>query len=130
MSEINVTPLVDVVMVLLIIFMVAAPMLTVGVPLDLPKTDARSLPSEQEQPLTVNVDATGQIFIQKTPVADGELIPRLRAIAAERTSKRIYMRADRMLDYGRVMQVMGALSAGGFDQVALVTDQAPREQGN
>jgi biopolymer transport protein TolR len=123
MSEINVTPFVDVMLVLLIIFMVAAPLLTVGVPLELPESEARSLPAEDEQPLTVNLDAEGQVYILETPVADDALVPRLSAIAAERASRRVYLRADRALDYGRVMQVMGALSAGGFDEVALVTDR-------
>jgi biopolymer transport protein TolR len=126
MSEINVTPFVDVMLVLLIIFMVAAPLLTVGVPLDLPKTQAQSLPSENEPPLTVNLDGEGRIYIQKTEVPPEELIGRLAAIVAERTSDKVYLRADRSLDYGRVMQVMGALSAGGFSRVALVTDQADR----
>ncbi|MCL5778505.1 protein TolR [Limibaculum sp. FT325] len=126
MSEINVTPFVDVMLVLLIIFMVAAPLLTVGVPLDLPKSQAQSLPSENEPPLTVNLDAEGRVYIQKTEVPPEELIVRLAAIQAERTSDKIYLRADRSLDYGRVMQVMGALSAGGFARVALVTDQAER----
>jgi len=126
MSEINVTPFVDVMLVLLIIFMVAAPLLTVGVPLDLPKTQAQSLPSENEPPLTVNLDAEGRVYIQKTEVPPEELIARLTAIQAERTSDKIYLRADRSLDYGDVMQVMGALSAGGFARVALVTDQADR----
>ncbi|MDT8345809.1 MAG: protein TolR [Thermohalobaculum sp.] len=126
MSEINVTPFVDVMLVLLIIFMVAAPLLTVGVPLDLPKTQAQSLPSENEPPLTVNLDAEGRVYIQKEEVPPEELVVRLAAIQAERTSDKIYLRADRSLDYGRVMQVMGALSAGGFARVALVTDQAKR----
>ena len=123
-NEINVTPFVDVMLVLLIIFMVAAPLLTVGVPLELPESEARSLPAEDEQPLTVNLDAEGQVYILDTPVADDALVARLSAIAAERASKRVYLRADRALDYGRVMQVMGALSAGGFGEVALVTDRA------
>ena len=124
MAEINVTPFVDVMLVLLIIFMVAAPLLTVGVPLDLPKTKAQSLPTENEPPLTINLDADGRIFIQKTEVLPEELIARLTAIQAERESDRIYLRADQGLGYGDVMRVMGALSAGGFAKVALVTDQA------
>ncbi|MEL6999462.1 MAG: protein TolR [Pseudomonadota bacterium] len=124
MSEINVTPFVDVMLVLLIIFMVAAPLLTVGVPLELPKTRAEPLPQAQEEPLTINIDATGAIFIQKTAVVPAELLPKLTAIAEQRESKKIFLRADRTLDYGIVMQVMGDLNAGGFRSIGLVTDQA------
>ena len=124
MSEINVTPFVDVMLVLLIIFMVAAPLLTVGVPLELPKTKAEPLPQEQEEPLTVNLDAAGKIYIQKTEITAEELITKLTAIAAQRESKKIFLRADRTLDYGIVMEVMGDLNAGGFKSIGLVTDQA------
>ena len=122
MSEINVTPFVDVMLVLLIIFMVAAPMLTVGVPVELPNTAAAALPTEQEEPLTITITAEGVIAIQTTEVADGELIPRLTAIAAERTSKKVFLRADGSVPYERVAQVMGALNAGGFNNIGLVTD--------
>jgi biopolymer transport protein TolR len=122
MSEINVTPFVDVMLVLLIIFMVAAPMLTVGVPLELPKTAAAALPTEQEEPLTISITADGGIAIQNTAVSDAELIPKLTAIAAERTSNKVFLRADGAIDYGRVAQVMGALNAGGFHEINLVTD--------
>ncbi len=122
MSEINVTPFVDVMLVLLIIFMVAAPMLTVGVPVELPRTAAAALPTEQEEPLTVTITATGAIAIQNTAVADGEMIPRLTAIAAERTSNKVFLRADGSIPYERVAQVMGALNAGGFNEIGLVTD--------
>ena len=122
MSEINVTPFVDVMLVLLIIFMVAAPMLTVGVPLELPKTAAAALPTEQEEPLTISITADGGIAIQTTAVSDAELIPKLTAIAAERTSNKVFLRADGAIDYGRVAQVMGALNAGGFNEINLVTD--------
>ena len=94
MSEINVTPFVDVMLVLLIIFMVAAPLLTVGVPLELPRTAAQAVPTDQEEPLALSVDGSGALFLQETPVPDDELLPRLAAIAAERTSDRIYLRAD------------------------------------
>ncbi|MEM9060891.1 MAG: protein TolR [Pseudomonadota bacterium] len=124
MSEINVTPFVDVMLVLLIIFMVAAPLLTVGVPLELPKTRAEPLPQEQEEPLTINIDANGAIYIQKTPIAPHEMLPKLTAIAEQRETKKIFLRADRTLDYGIVMQVMGDLNAGGFKSIGLVTDQA------
>ena len=123
MSEINVTPMVDVMLVLLIIFMVAAPLLTVGVPLELPKTRAEALPMDQEEPLTINLDAEGRVYIQKTEVDPENLVPKLTAIQAERESDKIYLRADRSLDYGAVMQIMGALSAGGFRNIGLVTDQ-------
>ena len=127
MSEINVTPFVDVMLVLLIIFMVAAPLTTVGVPVDLPKTEAGALPSEQEEPLTVTMILGGEIQIQTTPVARAELVAKLRAIAAERTSDRVYLRADGGISYAEVMQVMGALNAGGFANVGLVTDLAAPE---
>jgi biopolymer transport protein TolR len=122
MSEINVTPFVDVMLVLLIIFMVAAPMLTVGVPVELPKTAATALPTEQEEPLTISITADGRISIQNTEVSDGEMIPKLQAIAAERTSKKVFLRADGAIPYERVAQVMGALNAGGFNEIGLVTD--------
>ena len=122
MAEINVTPFVDVMLVLLIIFMVAAPLMTVGVPVQLPETAARSLPAEQEEPLTVTVTADGAIAIQTTEVAPEELLPRLRAIAAERESTRVFLRADGAVPYERVVQVMGALNAGGFSDIGLVTD--------
>ncbi|MEP0154261.1 protein TolR [Pseudophaeobacter sp.] len=127
MAEINVTPFVDVMLVLLIIFMVAAPLTTVGVPVDLPKTEAGALPSEQEEPLTVTMILGGEIHIQTTPVARTELVSKLRAIAAERTSERVYLRADGGISYREVMQVMGALNAGGFANVGLVTDVAGPE---
>ena len=114
MSEINVTPFVDVMLVLLIIFMVAAPLLTVGVPVELPKTAAGALPTDQEEPLTVTVTAAGEVQIQTTVVARNELVARLRGIAAERSSDRIFLRADGAVSYADVMQVMGALNAGGF----------------
>lgn len=122
MSEINVTPFVDVMLVLLIIFMVAAPLLTVGVPVELPKTAANPLPGEQEEPLTVTIDKDLGITIMTTPVAADELVPKLRAVAAERSSERVYLRADGAIPYEAVVQVMGALNAGGFSDVGLVTD--------
>jgi biopolymer transport protein TolR len=124
MSEINITPMVDVMLVLLIIFMVAAPMLTVGVPVKLPETAATALPTEQEEPLSVTITADGRLAIQTTEVTDAELISRLTAIAAERTSRKIYLRADGAIAYERVAQVMGALNAGGFNEIAFVTDAA------
>ena len=122
MAEINVTPFVDVMLVLLIIFMVAAPLLTVGVPVELPKTAANALPSEAEEPLTVTISADGTVMIQETATAREELIGKLRAIAAERSSDRVFLRADGAINYEVVMQVMGALNAGGFSNIGLVTD--------
>ncbi len=122
MSEINVTPFVDVMLVLLIIFMVAAPLLTVGVPVELPKTAASALPTEQEEPLTITMTSDGRLLIQNSDVADAELIPRLQAIAAERTSDKVFLRADGAIPYERVAQLMGALNAGGFTNIGLVTD--------
>lgn len=122
MSEINVTPFVDVMLVLLIIFMVAAPLMTVGVPVQLPRTAASALPSDDEEPLTVTITAEGVIMIQTTEVPEAELIPRLQAIAAERTSDRIFLRADGANVWNRVAAVMGALNAGGFSNIGLVTD--------
>jgi biopolymer transport protein TolR len=122
MSDINVTPFIDVMLVLLIIFMVAAPMLTVGVPVKLPETAANALPTEQEEPLTITLTADGKLSIMTSEVAEGELIPKLTAIAAERTSKKVFLRADGSIPYERVAQVMGALNAGGFNEIGLVTD--------
>jgi biopolymer transport protein TolR len=130
MSEINVTPFVDVMLVLLIIFMIAAPLLTVGVPVELPRTAAQALPTEQEEPLTVTLTADGDLAIQTTIIAAEDLIPRLRAISAERAGNKIFLRADGAIPYERVMQVMGALNAGGFSNIGLVTDAGgPRLDG-
>ncbi len=130
MSEINVTPFVDVMLCLLIIFMVAAPLMTVGVPVDLPDTSAESLPSEDEEPLTVTLTPEGTLVLQTTEISREELIPRLQAIAAERDSPRIFLRADGAIPYEQVMEVMGALNAGGFRQIGLVTDAGgPRLDG-
>ncbi|MVX46992.1 protein TolR [Rhodobacter sphaeroides] len=121
-SEINVTPFVDVMLVLLIIFMVAAPLLTVGVPVKLPETAANALPTEQEEPLTITIAADGRLMIQTTETGEAELIPKLQAVAAERTSKKVFLRADGSIPYERVAQVMGALNKGGFQDIGLVTD--------
>jgi len=131
MADINVTPFIDVMLVLLIIFMVAAPMLTVGVPIELPETAANALPAEQEEPLAITMTAEGALLIQTTEVASAELIPRLQAIAAERTSDKIFLRADGSIPYARVAEVMGALNAGGFNNIGLVTDAGgPTLDGN
>ncbi len=123
MAEINVTPFVDVMLVLLIVFMVTAPLLTVGVPVDLPKTRAQTL-GQNSEPLTVTVKRDNGIYLQNTPVGDDELVERLTAIAANGYDQRIFVRGDRAVDYGRVMEVMGLLSAAGFTHIGLVTDVA------
>ena len=123
-ADINVTPFVDVMMVLLVVFMVAAPLLTVGVPLQLPQTAAMPLPVDREEPLTINLDRDGRVFVQRSEVEISELLPQLRAIAAERVSDRVFLRADASLSYGRVAEVMGLLNAGGFRNIGLVTDPA------
>ena len=122
MAEINVTPFVDVMLVLLIIFMIAAPLLTVGVPVELPKTAAGALPVDQEEPLTVTITAEGAVHIQTTETPRDQLIVRLRGIAAERESDLVFLRADGAVPYAQVMQVLGALNAGGFSNIGLVTD--------
>ena len=123
MSEINVTPMVDVMLVLLIIFMISAPLLTVGVPIDLPQSQAKSL-DQDKQPLTVSVNLQGEVFLQDTKIPVDELVPKLRAVTESRggMDERIYVRGDRKVDYGTVMKVMGRLSSAGFRRVALVTE--------
>lgn len=123
MAEINVTPFVDVMLVLLIVFMVTAPLLTAGVPVDLPKTHAQPLGQDRE-PLSVTIRSNGKIFLQNTPVTEDDLAPRLTAIAANGYEQRIFVRGDRTVDYGRVMEVMGLLSQAGFTHIGLVTDVA------
>lgn len=119
MSEINVTPFVDVMLVLLIVFMVTAPLLNVGVPVDLPKSSARSM-AEDQKPIEVTVDQNGAIFLGDVEVKLAELVARLVAITDNRSDARIYVRGDRKLDYGRVMEVIGAINGAGFTKVALV----------
>jgi biopolymer transport protein TolR len=121
MSEINVTPMVDVMLVLLIIFMVAAPLLTVGVPIDLPESQAKSMEQPRE-PLTLSVNDKGQVFLQDTEIKLDELVPKLKAIAKNGFDERIYVRGDKKVDYGTVMRVMGRLSSAGYKRVALVTE--------
>lgn len=123
MAEINVTPFVDVMLVLLIVFMVTAPLLTVGVPVDLPKTKAQAL-SQDREPLSVTVRHDGRIYLQNTPISEDDLVPRLTAIAANGYDQRIFVRGDKSVDYGRVMQVMALISAAGFTHIGLVTDIA------
>ena len=123
MAEINVTPMVDVMLVLLIIFMVSAPLLTVGVPLDLPQTQAKSL-EQDKTPLQVSIDIKGKVFINDTEVSINELVPKVKAITDARggPDERIFMRADKKADYGTVARVMGQLSGAGFKRLALVTE--------
>jgi biopolymer transport protein TolR len=124
-SEINVTPMVDVMLVLLIVFMVSAPLLTVGVPIDLPQTKAKSL-NQDKEPLTLSVTLKGEVFLQSStdPIPIDELVPKLKAVTEARggLDERIYVRGDRKVDYGTVMRVMARLSAAGFRRVALVTE--------
>jgi biopolymer transport protein TolR len=121
MSEINVTPFVDVMLVLLIIFMVTAPLLTVGVPIDLPKTDAKQLEGDKE-PLTISVTDKGTVFLQETEIPLAEIVPKLVAITKSGYKERIFVRADRSTNYGTIMEVMGTIAAAGFSRIALVTE--------
>jgi len=128
LAEINVTPFVDVVLVLLIVFMVAAPLMTVGVPIDLPRTQAQAMAQEQE-PITISINPEGRIFLQETEIAITDLVPRLRAILGEQRpganepQRRIFVRGDRTIAYGRIMEVMGVIAASGFTRVALLAEQ-------
>ena len=125
MAEINVTPLVDVMLVLLIIFMVTAPLMTSGVPVDLPKTDAKPLNTDSE-PLTVAINAAGKIYLQDQEVQLEELVGKLQAIAQNNPDRRIFVRGDKDLSYGRIMEVMGTITQGGFTKVALLAEQPGR----
>ena len=120
-SEINVTPFVDVMLVLLIIFMVTAPLLTVGVQVDLPETSADTLPEESE-PLTLTINSKGEVFIQETKIEFDNLIKKILAVSNNRTDTRIYVRGDKTINYGRVLEVMGKLSGSGFTKVALISE--------
>ena len=120
-TDINVTPLVDVMLVLLIVFMVTAPLLTVGVPVDLPKTQAATI-NERDEPLVITVNAVGNIYIQETQVEQGELVPRLEAITRNKPDSKIYVRGDRAVAYGRIMEVMGLVSSAGYNKVALLAE--------
>ena len=121
MSEINVTPFVDVMLVLLIIFMVTAPLLTVGVQVDLPETSADTLPEESE-PLTLTINSKGEVFIQETKIEFDNVIKKILAVSNNRTDTRIYVRGDKTINYGRVLEVMGKLSGSGFTKVALISE--------
>ena len=121
MSEINVTPLVDVMLVLLIVFMVTAPLLTVGVPVDLPRTNASQMVG-QDEPLVISVNAKGEVFLQDTKITRDQLVPRLEAITQRKKDTRIFVRGDRKIAYGQVMEVMGMVNLAGFTRVALITE--------
>ncbi len=120
MSEINVTPMVDVMLVLLVVFMVSAPLMTVGVPVDLPKTDASQMVG-QDEPLVVSVNAKGEVFLQETKITLEQLVPRLVAITQNKKDTRIFVRGDKAIAYGQVMEVMGTVNLAGFTRVALLT---------
>ena len=122
MSEINVTPFVDVMLVLLIIFMVAAPLLTVGVEIELPKTSAKALPTEKEQPLTLSLTKDKELYLQDTKIEFSDLIPKLRQIAEQRDDNRIFIRADGANNYSTIMEIMGALNSSNFSNISLVTE--------
>ena len=125
MSEINVTPFVDVMLVLLIVFMVTAPLLTAGVPIDLPETRARLLGQDRE-PLAVSIDSAGKVFLQNTEIPVDELVPKLMAISENGYQQRIFVRGDKTVDYGKVMEVMGLLNVAGFTRIGLVTESQRR----
>ena len=127
MSEINVTPMVDVMLVLLIVFMVTAPLLTVGVQIDLPKTKAKIIQG-QDEPLAITIDAQGQVYLQDTEIDIEGLVPRLRAITDNNPDVRIFVRGDASVNYGRVMEVMGIVNAAGYKKVALVTQQQKKRR--
>jgi len=120
MSEINVTPMVDVMLVLLVVFMVSAPLMTVGVPVDLPQTDAAQMVG-QDEPLVVSVNAKGEVFLQETRITLEQLVPRLVAITQNKKDTRIFVRGDKAIAYGQVMEVMGTVNLAGFTRVALLT---------
>jgi biopolymer transport protein TolR len=121
MAEINVTPMVDVMLVLLIIFMVTAPLLTVGVPIELPEAKGQQLQSNKE-PVTISVDRAGKVFIQETEIKLDEIAPKLKAISKNGYEEQIFIRGDKGIDYGTVMRVMARVKAGGFTKVSLVTE--------
>jgi biopolymer transport protein TolR len=121
MSEINVTPMVDVMLVLLVIFMVTAPLLTVGVPVDLPQTNAPAI-NEPKEPLVISINAKGEVYLQNSPIDPNDLGARLAAITNNNPNASIYVRGDRAIDYGRVLEIMGIVSAAGFTKVSLIAE--------
>ena len=128
MAEINVTPFVDVMLVLLVVFMVTAPLLTIGVKVDLPQAEAEVIQGNDE-PLTVSIKDLGQIFVQEAPVEPSELVPRLKAITGENADIRIFVRGDEKVNYGLVMELMSSINVAGFNKVALIT-KMPMAKGN
>ena len=124
-NEINMTPFIDVMLVLLIIFMVAAPLMTVGVPLDLPQTKAAQLNVDQK-PIMLSIRQTGQVYLAESELKDAEIVPRLTALAKSGTEERVFLRGDKKVDYGRVAQVMAIVTSGGFKRVALITEPDPK----
>ncbi len=124
-NEINMTPFIDVMLVLLIIFMVAAPLMTVGVPLDLPQTKAAQLNIDQT-PITLSIKQTGQVYLSESELQDNEIVPRLNSVAKTGADERVFVRGDKKVDYGRVAQVMAIVTSGGFKRVALVTESDPK----
>jgi len=127
-SDINVTPFVDVMLVLLVVFMVTAPLMTVAVPIDLPKTQARSVTQDKE-PLVVSVDASGKVYLQEKVMSLEDLIPKLKAITGTNADARIFVRGDKSVTYGKIMEVMGTISASGFNKVALVAELPKPDSG-
>jgi len=127
MSDINVTPLVDVMLVLLVVFMVTAPLMTVGVQVDLPKTQAAAIQG-QDEPLSITIDGKGLVYLQETPVELDQLVPRLQAIAKGALDRRIFVRGDQAVNYGKVLEVMGVVNAAGYTKVALIGNPQPQTQ--
>ena len=127
-SEINVTPFVDVMLVLLIIFMVAAPLLTVGVEINLPKTSANALPTEKEQPLTLSITKEKELYLQETKIEFSDLIPKLKQISKQRKDDRIFLRADGENNYSTIMEIMGALNSSNFSNISLVTESSGNQK--
>ena len=128
MSEINVTPFVDVMLVLLIIFMVAAPLLTVGVEINLPKTSANALPTDKEQPLTLSITKEKELYLQETKIEFSYLIPKLKQISKQRKDDRIFLRADGENNYSTIMEIMGALNSSNFSNISLVTESSGNQK--
>lgn len=123
-ADINMTPMIDVMLVLLIVFMVTAPLMTAGVPVDLPQTESAPLQESDIEPLMISLNAKGELFLQETPIQATELVPRLQAIVKNKAEQRIFVRADQTLDYGQVMRLMGQITTAGFSKVALITEAA------
>ncbi len=125
MAEINVTPMVDVMLVLLIIFMVAAPLLTAGVPIDLPDSKAKAISDEDNKPLEVSISKDGRIFVGETEVTEDRVVTILTSMTEDNPDRRIYIRGDKGIDYGKVMKVLGVINGAGFNRVALISEDAP-----